>query len=80
MQIRNTEGVGAVLRGNTLSSKMMTKYVKLAGGTTYLQETFVPLVTKNLSATWVWEQQINQRTDITPEEIRKSAQRASLRS
>lgn len=77
-EIRNTEGVGAVLRGNTLSSKMMTKYVKLAGGTAYLQETFVPLVTKNLSATWVWEQQINQRADITPEEIKKNL--ASLTS
>lgn len=64
-----------MLRGNTLSSKMMTKYVKLAGGTHYLQETFLPLVQKNLSATWVWEQQINQRPDSTPEEARKSTLR-----
>lgn len=52
---------------------MMTKYVKLAGGAAYLQETFIPLVQKNLEATWVWEQQINQRANQPPEEVAKSA-------
>lgn len=57
---------------------MMTKYVKLAGGTQYLQETFLPLLQKSLSATWVWEQQIHQRPDSTPEEARRSTLRVSF--
>lgn len=35
---------------------MMSKYVKLAGGTAYLKETFVPVIQKNLDATWAWDQ------------------------
>ena len=70
-EIRNTEGFGAVLRGNTLSSKMMSKYVRLAGGNTYLQQTFGALVSKTLSATWLWDAQIHRDTQ-SPEESAKS--------